>query len=408
MAACSTDLCAMATAVGTPLGNVVTWLGGMLGNPPGNIVLLSAIFGAFGGLVTHFINNEKQALFGKPTSTPAARRHDPPPADKTKASDDAQPADKTKASGDAQPADKTKASADAEKAKWYLFPSALQSALIGAAGALGFLFFIIAVSGINDNLKSVDYLRIIAIGVIAGLGARNLLPGMVGQIEKQILQRAENAANKAEENQQKVAADTEKVQKVVNTVTKTSEDNFRDRLLISAAAQAAYSEKEKDPQRPLFIEKLEERRRGARALDANGYIVLARLYRVQNDLPKAIEVLASYLGAAGKVTPPNQAYHTVLYNLACYRCVRGAQVGDKQLLEHALDDLAEALKYSENPETDKAYAREDDDLAALKQDPRFQELTKRVEPAPQTATNVAPDPSTTGGTTPAPPEPPAK
>src|ERR1700744_1183543 len=187
-------------------GSYLAWRD--LGSPAGNIVLLSAIFGAFGGLVTHFLNNEKEAVFGKPTSTRAARR------------EDAQPVDRTKANDDGQPADKTKASADAEKAKWYLFPSALQSALIGAAGALGFLFFIIAVSGISDNLKSVDYLRIIAIGVIAGLGARNLLPGMVGQIEKQILQRAENAANKAEENQKKVAENTEKVQKVVNTVTK--------------------------------------------------------------------------------------------------------------------------------------------------------------------------------------------
>jgi hypothetical protein len=109
--------------------------------PITNILVACIACGAFGGWIAHFINNEKQAILQT-----------------------------------------------VDQRGWFLFPSNWQSALIGVAGAIAFLFFIIAVGGLTTFSTLGEQIRIIAVSVIAGFGARSLLPRMVGQLEKQIAQ----------------------------------------------------------------------------------------------------------------------------------------------------------------------------------------------------------------------------
>jgi hypothetical protein len=351
------------TSIGAPLARFYSWLVEVGSLPASKIVLLTIMFGGFGGLVAHFINNEKQPIFakidfGKSSSEPSGSGDNP--------------TDGSKAEG-----------ANAEPLKWYAYPSKWESALIGVAGSLAFLFFLIGVSGISDTFGHLEQLRVVAVSVIAGLGARSLLPRMVGQLENQVLAKAKEASNQA------VAAknQTEKIA----AATRVASD---DHLLIAEAQKAAFGDG-KDEDRTLLIKKLEARRQEDAPLEANGYIVLARLYRVQHDIPKAIDVLTSYLTAAGKVTPPDQAYSTVLYNRACYRCLQASTsaVPDQNLLEQALDDLREALRYSEDPGADRKYAAADDDLTALRNDTRFKEFTSQAgEPATPKASQAAAEP----------------
>ena len=78
---------------------------------------------------------------------------------------------------------------------------------------------------------------------------------------------------------------------------------------------------------------------------------------------RLFEDAASRLRAA---SAPPQAMGTVLYNLACVRARQGRDDEALELLEEALPMRADM----------KAVAAKDEDLAALRDDPRFQELVK--------------------------------
>jgi hypothetical protein len=137
--------------------------------PITNILVACIACGAFGGWIAHFINNEKQAILQT-----------------------------------------------VDQRGWFLFPSNWHSALIGVADAIAFLFFIIAVGGLTTFSTLGEQIRIIAVSVIAGFGARSLLPRMVGQLEKQIAQAQKDVAEtqrnlgitKAEAEQASAKADS--------------------------------------------------------------------------------------------------------------------------------------------------------------------------------------------------------
>ena len=92
--------------------------------PLTNILLVCLLCGAFGGLVAHFVNNEKKGVAAKE-----------------------------------------------KKSDWFLYPSYLQSALIRFSGAIAFMFFIVAVGGLTTFASSAEQIRIIAVSVISGFGA---------------------------------------------------------------------------------------------------------------------------------------------------------------------------------------------------------------------------------------------
>jgi hypothetical protein len=97
-----------------------------------HILVICLVFGGFGGLVAHFINNERASFGGANKSASLASQTD-----------------------------------------FYLFPSFIKSICIGVAGALGFLFFMVAVGGITSSFDGLTvYLRVISTSVIAGFGAR--------------------------------------------------------------------------------------------------------------------------------------------------------------------------------------------------------------------------------------------
>ncbi len=85
----------------------------------------------------------------------------------------------------------------------------------------------------------------------------------------------------------------------------------------------------------------------------------AAKWRQKGNLPKAVEVLEQALQRY-----PNQA--VLLYDLACYLALMGRK-------EEALAKLERALQLDPSL---KALAQKDDDLKALRDDPRFQKLVR--------------------------------
>jgi len=120
----------------------------------GSVILSATVSGAAGGIGAHFINNERAAAYFSSEKSDHAGR------------------------------------------MLYQFGSKRQSGFIGACGAIGFIFFLTAIDGINGFVEMKEILRFISLSMIAGFGARRLLPMMVGNLEKQIA-HAEQSADKA-------------------------------------------------------------------------------------------------------------------------------------------------------------------------------------------------------------------
>lgn len=237
-------------------------------------------FGGFGGLTAHFINNEKTGI-----------------------SEEDKLAHKTSET-------------------WYVFPSYFQSICIGVSGAIGFLFFIIAVGGISTGTNAEEIFRIASSSVISGFGARSLLSKMAGHLEKQVAEAksmAEEAVDEAKANDARI---------------ELLEANVK---LIQAAHPHAT---------PVMRE---EAIRGAQKLISNGkenagtWINLARVYRWNGNLAIAITTLneAIIKMNTGKFTKKN--FSPAHYNRGCYKALQYKDNKDKELLASSLADLKVAI-----------------------------------------------------------------
>jgi cell fate (sporulation/competence/biofilm development) regulator YlbF (YheA/YmcA/DUF963 family) len=204
--------------------------------------------------------------------------------------------------------------------------------LVGIVGAFAVAFVIIEVGKFPDTLDLKNQLFLITLSVMAGFASRQLLPSLTETFEKELTRLAGRQAEFQAQRDQ----DTLRVNAIsrANTALASATTPSAERI---AAAQA------------LAALKL--------PTDRTVNILQGRLYRAADQLGPAIESLTNFLQAKGATRDVD--YADVLYNRACYECMRNAD----QDLQQALTDLRESVRI--NP-ANKALAKEDPDFDNFK------------------------------------------
>lgn len=306
----------------------------------GVVLVVCVFFGGFGGLVAHFVNNEKATVLGTARS---AKR-------------------------------------EGKREDWYLFPSSLESICIGVAGAIGFLFFIAAVGGISSSSNGLEaYLRTISSSVIAGFCARSLLSKMAGQLEKQVAEaqsKAEElekqvagAQSKAEELEEKVAGAQSKAEEAVGDA-RVNDVKVR-QLEASLLLLDAIGPNAGPPAQDKAIDY-------TKALISNGEATaahwgnLARLYRRMDNLPEAIATLDKVIPLIER-GELNGRLNPFYYNRGCYKAMQygDGECKDKGLLAASLSDLAAAINSAVDKEEEKKTVWGDKDWEPLANEEGF-------------------------------------
>jgi hypothetical protein len=304
----------------------------VLSLPLVQILFVCFVFGGFGGCVAHWINNERQQSTARREGLQERR-------------------------GDGQ----------ASTAQpWFLYPSGRQSAGIGAAGALAFLFFVIAVGGLTNFQTLTEQLRSIAVSVIAGFGARRLLPRMVGHLEKQ-MEEVKNEAEKASHDAKEALGRQRETDRRVRSLELNTK-------LLGAADESA-SEGSVEEVLRLF----EEARRDG---SAEPFIWLngARLQRRRVSLDVAIKTLDDFLTEihAGRLKQ-DANYPGAYFNRGCYHWLRFEKSRNAADQDLALKDLEACLRNTKDPIAWLAEMRRDKDLKGLVELSTFKALTETYE-----------------------------
>ncbi|AWN46519.1 hypothetical protein DK419_09495 [Methylobacterium terrae] len=301
------------------------------------VLFSSSICGCFGGLIGHFINNEKSTI----------------------------------------------AAAHRDGRDWFVYPSIVQSSLIGAAGSIAFLFFITAIGGLNNFNTLNEYLRSISVSVIAGFGARSLLPRMVGNLEKQLSEvdtRVSQVGDKVEEVDsiaQAAAEDARKAIQQAESAKSSAEHNYKtikeefDTLtlnaqLIEACAAGTEPQIWKD-----LLNRAQELAASNKASSAI-WINIARLQRHKITFDAAISTLDNLLNKyfANEISR-DKNFSAAYYNRACYYEMKFLSSSQSAERQQALADVKSCLTHAKNPASEIEQMRDDKDLAELVKSAEF-------------------------------------
>ena len=242
------------------------------------------------------------------------------------------------------------------------------SIVIGVAGAIGFLVFTIAVGGLGgEPPKLDDVLRTISVSVIAGFGARRLLPRMVDHLETQIAEVREKA-DEAKKEAKATEAKNEQLQGDLTALTKR---------LTDAEAKAAEIERERKrlevninlketANKDSTVERRKVAIAEAKDLIANKiensatWVALGRVYRWDKNLPKAIETLDMALSEieSGRLDKTN--LDAVYYNRGLYRAMLSG-MKDADVKEQCLKDLDKFFEAVEDTALEVKFFMDDED-----------------------------------------------
>ncbi len=270
------------------------------------ILLATSVFGAFGGAVAHFINNEKKQLLHIQGT-------------------------------------------ENEDVQWFVYPSLFQSACIGIAGSIAFLFFIIAVGGLTNFQNLTEQIRSIAVSVIAGFGARSLLPRMVNRLAEQVERANTNAAEAKDRAESASESAREAIEKAKQAQI-SAEDNLRkteEKLelihLNSKLGEAAHPDMPSDIWRSTLNRAMvfiaEDR------ASAVTWINVARVQRWHNQLDEAIKTLDDLIKIieSGKFEKDDN-YARAYYNRSCYNEKKYKEGGENYYRENCIKDIQQCLK----------------------------------------------------------------
>lgn len=230
--------------------------------------------------------------------------------------------------------------------------------LIGAGGAVGLQFILIGVQKFSTETTIENQILLFSIAIVAGFSARRLLPQITNRLARDLdltKKTFEEKSYELEKKAEEVERGAEKgAQKTVNLV----------RALQSLLKGAPAS----------------ELRWGIEHLTAGVQddpkvreyaIVLGRLYRKDNNLPSAIDVLTKFLESKG--LEQDQDYADALYNRACYKTLLFGNTKEPQSRIEALKDLEKSINLSPD---NKGDARLDEDFKALWKDAEFKRLVE--------------------------------
>lgn len=240
--------------------------------------------------------------------------------------------------------------------------------LIGAVGALGFLFFTLAVGGITESVETntEEKLRLIATSVISGFGARRMLPRMVGSLEKQIAQ-ANQDASEAKSSAANASSQVKQLEDELHSASQKI-SNMRIREKLNRSIDSPVSDR-------IWKQSLED----AKAAIQNGtasagmWIDAARVEARRISPAAAIETLTAYIKHVQQdKLQLDQNFPTALYNRACYRAKLYSESKKHSDLQALIEDLRSIKKASAYPEAFADLMETDKDFEALKGNDDFQ------------------------------------
>jgi Alanine-zipper, major outer membrane lipoprotein len=326
----------------------VDYIGGALSHIPVEfwttlaIIIVCVIFGAFGGLVGHYINNENE----------------PPQSE------------------------------NPTKSTWFSFPSRGESGAIGIGGAIAFMFFIIAVGGVTNFATVDEQLRTVAVSVIAGFGARSLLPRMVGQLEKQIAQasakadtateKADSATEKADNASSEAGAATAEAKRLEALVRETDE-KFQVAKLQMKLLEAAHPQAQDGFWKPILENGLAAIRSGGAGPEI--YFNVARVQRWHGLIDNAIDTLTNAINVFREL-PEERSRPLVnfgCFNRACYYYSRFKEGGNKDDNKNALRDVEMCLQKAHDPAAEIESMRRDLELGDLTLTTEFELIATRFD-----------------------------
>jgi tetratricopeptide (TPR) repeat protein len=214
---------------------------------------------------------------------------------------------------------------------------------IGVGASLSVQFAADALFGIHRNqgpLEMVEYMKLIAIGVLAGVAGNRLLAGMSHALLNKLMAEQEQLEDKVEKMEQK------------NQLIRLGENDLRE-----SRYEAAVSVFQR-------LIKLDDKLEVA-------YIYLGKALKRQActmaDLAQRGQLLQQAIDVVSRVIEINHTNDRALYNRGCYKCLAGF-AKDK-----ILPDLSRAIEIFEPY---KAIARADEDYKSLWADPDFINLLK--------------------------------
>lgn len=244
------------------------------------------------------------------------------------------------------------------------FSSNFKSSAIGIGGALGFMFFTLAVGGITEAVvnKFAEQLRLLSICFIAGFGARRLLPQMAGHLEQQIAQ-----ANKEASEAKAQASST--VGQVSNLSRQLETMKIRNRL------KHAIDSPDADRVWKTALEEAKEIIQSRSTDIPSFWIDVARIEMRYVSIEAALETIADMLTLmeSGKL-PKNINYPTAFFNRACYYSKLFEKSGDDRYFGLALENLRKILEVAESPNVFCKYVETDPQLDAVRDREGFNEI----------------------------------
>jgi hypothetical protein len=244
---------------------------------------------------------------------------------------------------------------------WSLIYLAFFDGFIGAAGALGVQFIIISVNSFPEKFELKNKLFLLTVSVIAGFGARHLLPTISDRLKRDIneVKRESGEAKRESDEAKRESIEAREEAKEAARISK-----IREALRPDAP-----------PSEVLWgITQLSQDTK-AHPTDRTAAILLGRLHRKERKLGKAIQVLdnfvEAFVEAKENVGERDVDYADALYNRACYKSLLWKETHETPYKEGALQDLALAIQFSQ---ANKVDARDDPDFASVHEDPRFNAL----------------------------------
>lgn len=239
-----------------------------------------------------------------------------------------------------------------------------KSMYVGAAGAIGFLFFMLAVGGLVAQFNALpDILRTISTSTIAGFGARRLLPRMVDHLEQQVA----NAAERAEEA-------TELADTAVKELRKAELQS--ELLQVNINLKEAANKTASAVLRRSAVEEAERIIQKGNATSST-WVALARVHRASGELERAIATLNLVQKAIEKGEVDNKNLAALFYNRACYRVLLYDDKTSAVEKRKAFEDLQSFFEQTEDPKYEANIIKEDSDWVSVVDDPGFNEIVDK-------------------------------
>lgn len=231
---------------------------------------------------------------------------------------------------------------------WAFIGLCVLSAFIGLSGAVGVQVILIGIQKFSDAPSVENKLLLLSVSVIAGFGARRLLPQIRDRLEEELLKTREESRDAAEDAQEAIE----------------EARSARTQLRVLASLRADAPASERDSCIKFMTKELE-----LDPTDRTNTIILGRLQRVSGDLSGAVDTLTRFLEA--KNARRDNDYADVLYNRACYNTLRWAEDPKPALLTSVVSDLSLSFKISP---ANKEDAQSDEDFDPLRKNDEFRGL----------------------------------